>query len=195
MKKSLLFGILGLAAGVATSYGQGYVSLDNYSGFGSSPQYGLVHYLVPGTQLADSSYTVGIYFAAGAVASDTTEGNGLPTGLNLGTGAGSTTPMYGALAPGMFQAGAYFQASPLSTATTVTLEVVAYNGASYAASGIRGHSAAFNMTTAVGTGFPQSVGDFMAAGGFTVTAIPEPTTLALGALGGLALLAFRRKQA
>ena len=76
--------------------------------------------------------------------------------------------------------------------------LVAYNGASYATSTIRGHSQAFTMTISISTAFATHTGDLETDGGFqvlNVSAVPEPTTMALGGLGLAALLVARRKKA
>ena len=80
---------------------------------------------------------------------------------------------------------------------SVNLIVEAFNGASYAASvgdGLwRGQSAVFSAVPATGLNTPTD----LSFSGFTVTTVitPEPTTMALGILGGLSLLMLRRKQA
>ena len=191
MKKTVLFGILGLAATMATSYGQGYISLDNYSAFAGGGGNGLI--LNGGTGIT-GGFTVGLYFAVGNVVGDATSGNGLVSGnLGLGTGAGSTAPFNGAGTPGLFVAPVYFQGVASSTASLLTVEVIAYDGSTYANSLTRGHSSAFNITTAFGTGFVPSVGDVMTTFSVSPVSVPEPTTLALAGLGLASLVAFRRK--
>jgi hypothetical protein len=199
MKKSVLLGIIGLAAGAATSFGQGFIALDNYD----SSAHPLITYGAGGggtvgSGVTGAGWTVGLYFASSAVTGDATSGNGLVSGnLALGSGAGSTTGFLPGSLAGQFAATAYFQAVPAANGGTATLEIIAYNGADYADSAIRGHSAAFTMPAVmpavIGTVFPGNVGDSM--GSFSVSPVPEPTTLALAGLGGLAsLMAFRRKQ-
>jgi hypothetical protein len=196
MKKSVLLGIIGLAAGMATSYGQGYITLDNYtSGLNTTP----ITYL--GTPLS-SAWNVGLYFvgATTSAGSGLVEGagNGIPSAtLALGTGAGATDTFASDNAtgnPGFYGSSAAFNTGS-TTFTFATLEVIAYNGATYASSTIRGHSAAFTMATVTATSpTPIYTGDFSSS--FIVTAVPEPATLALAGLGGLAsLVALRRKQA
>jgi len=199
MKKSVLLGIVGLAAGMATSYGQGYITLDNYtSGLNTTP----ITYL--GTPLS-SAWNVGLYFvgATTSAGSGLVEGagNGIPSGtLALGTG-GDAAGASGSFAsenavgnPGFYGLQTSFNTGS-TTFTFATLEVIAYNGASYATSTIRGHSAAFTMPTVTATATtPVYAGDYSTS--FVVSAVPEPTTLALAGLGGLAsLVALRRKQA
>jgi hypothetical protein len=202
MKKSLLLGILSLTAGTITSFGQGFIALDNYQSHsdagGPLITYGAGSGGAVGTGLL-AGWTAGLYFAVGNVAGDASAGNGLVAGaLGLGTGAGSTAAFFTTTfgTPGEESAANYFSATGSTVGGTVTVEVVAYNGSSYATSADRGHSAAFTMTTVAQTATtPTFTGDFMPAG-FSVTPVPEPTTLALAGLGGLAsLVAFRRKKA
>jgi len=193
MKKSIILGVLGLTAGAAASYGQGFIALDNYS---SAAHPAITSLTQPGG--ITSGFTVGLYYALGTVAGDSTSGNGLVNPLlALGSGLGATESFIGAAYPGQFVSSSSFQATvatPGSSGTTVTVEVIAYNGASYANSLIRGHSAAFQIPAVAGTAFPNYVGDYMST--FAATPVPEPTTLALAGLGGLAsLVALRRKQA
>jgi hypothetical protein len=205
MKKSLVLGILSLATAAVTSYGQGAIYLDNYV----SDTYNQVYLSAAlGGGLVPSGYTAGIYYdptagvnLTGLIGADPS-GTAIPTSLNaalvLATGSGSTAPFIGS---GFFTAGASFGIQPgaLTPAQgSYTIMVVAYNGSSYATSTIRGHSAAVYFQDAsplilgggdVGNYFPASTPMF------SVASVPEPTTLALGTLGGLGLLLFRRKQA
>ena len=209
MKKSLVLGILGLAVAAVTSYGQGYITLDNYYSFAGSGG-PLVTYGAGvaangvsgalGTVGAglDSNWTVGLYFVVGTPSITDPAGNGIPNaGLGLGSGLGSTvafsTTTFGT--DGEFQSGLNFNVSACGT-PTITAEIVAYDSAasSYANAAFRGHSAPFTMPSAAFSSPSHPLfGDYFT--GFSVMPVPEPTTLALGALGGLALLAFRRKQA
>jgi len=201
MKKSLLLGIVSLAAGAATSFGQGFIWLDNYD----STAHPLITYGpgsggTVGTGIL-AGFTVGMYFGAGALTlpSDPS-GFADPSILNpsfgLASGGGSTAPSYTSAfsTPGQYAASADFQPG-LGAGALISVVVVAYNGANYDASTIRGHSAAFEITTSVGTAFPTYTGDAAGvSGGFSPVPVPEPTTLALAGLGGLSLLLLRRKQ-
>lgn len=201
MKKSLILGIVSLAATVAPSFGQGFIALDNYN----STLHPLITYGAGSGGTVGSGvtagWTVGIYFAqgnvVGNVAADPTgiaDPSTLGGGLALATGTGSTAASYSSAfnTPGQFFSANTFQASAASGAT-ITAEIIAYNGADYLSSGARGHSAAFTITTAAGTSpTPSYVGDVMPT--FSVLPVPEPSVFALSGLGAAALMLFRRKK-
>jgi len=197
MKKSIFIAVLGLAAGVASSYGQsGFIAFSSYvanSGAGA-----LATQLQGGAPL-DGTYTADLYYFLGTVTDPVNETlpssiTALPTGL---TEAPSATTAFDADADGFFQGGTV--TIPGYSSGPVTFEIVAFNGSSYANSTIRGRTGAFTESTIASssssplTNFGDN-GPGMPA--FVVASVPEPTTLALAGLGGLAsLVALRRKQA
>jgi len=163
-----------------------------------------------GTAIGTAGFTVGFYIApgslVGSVGADATAGAGNdfgtadPTSLlaqfALASGTGSTAALVtstGGFAGAYASSVNYVAGSPGST---FTLMLVAYNGANYDASSIRGHSQAFTMASSVGTAFAALTGSSETDGGFQVMqAVPEPTTMALGGLGLAALVFARRKKA
>jgi hypothetical protein len=209
MKKSIVLGIIALATGAATSYGQGFITLDNYSSGLGDPAvvYGTGVFAngvsgALGTVGAPvtSDWTVGLYFVGGTPSLTDPAGSTIPIApLALGAGTGSTVEMTIENAGGNLGYFGSFAAfnTGVAAGAMVTLEVVVYDTAagSYASALYRGHSAPFSMATvAITSPTPIYAGDFM-PGQISVMSVPEPTTLALAGLGGLALLAFRRKQA
>jgi len=219
MKKSLVIGILGLAAVAASSYGQGCIWLDNYFSNGGDggpiftygvgvPVNGVSGAVgTPGAGLL-SGWTAGIYFAVGTPNIIDPAGVGMPNAaLSLGTGPGSTasfqTSAFGV--PGEFEASQPFNTGA-PVGSTITLEIVAYPtpAGSYAAAIYRMHTSPFTMPTAENTNEPWTnspssfVGDAMIAAGITgqfPVQIPEPGSLALIGLTSLSLLLARRKEA
>jgi hypothetical protein len=204
MKKSLLLGILGLATAAVTSYGQGFISLDNYAYPGGFVSYGPgvpadgvnagLGLGVLGTGL-NSSWTVGVYYVLGTPAITDPASIAIPVApLALGTGGGSTAPI---VAPGIFLASSYFAVPGGAVGGTATFEVVAYPtvDGSYAAAAYRGHSAPFTLTMMSGIAVPPTANAGPAFTTFSTSPVPEPGTLALVGLGGLSLLLFRRKKA
>jgi len=212
MKKSLILGILALTASVVVSYGQGAISLDNYD----STSHPLVKYgdLASGGAIGNAvgngaGYTIGLYFvnvAGNSVASFNADPSGHadiqalftgnPASLVLGTGNGATGTIADINAGNI--AGQYAPPQAfnpgLGEGATVTVMLVAYKGASYAAAGFRGHSTAFTMTTSSGSAFPFFSGNSETDGGFSVFTVPEPSVFALAGLGGAFLMLIRRKK-
>jgi len=210
MKRKILASILGVAAMVAasTTYGQGKVNLNNYNGTGNQILYsGNIAGGTTGAGIVGNgtvpAWTIGFYYALGdvtaSVAADPS-GTAAPSGggLAFATGAPGDTTLInsGNGKPG----GGYFTSVPDAvingwTSGTVTFEVVAYSGADYASSGFRGHSAAFTLTPADSTSTAPRISSLSGGmPGFSVFAVPEPSTFALAGLGAAALMAFRRKK-
>jgi len=217
MKKSLILGLLSLAAVAvtSTSRGQGVIKLDNYDSYGPPITYGGAGVPANGTSggngtigapVSSGSWTVGVYFVQGTVAIGS-DPNSTPIGdpstfsggLVLGTGAGSTAGLADAAAnhtAGQFIGSAWgIPGSSALGGQTYTLEIVAYSGATYASSNFRGHSTAFQVTTSANTAIsPNITGSLMPTFGVFV-AVPEPSVLALSAVGAAAMMLIRRKKA
>ena len=199
MKRILLGTILGLStlAPLASVQAQGNINLYNYAS-GGTPANAIVYGIAAGGPLGQGvttgGFTVGMYIGAG---DQTAAVNGAFNGtsyelipiLALATGVGATTPL-GDFEPGEYSAG--FEYNTGIIGGTVTVVVVAYNGANYDTSSIRGHSQAFIMTTTSATENAPWTGTFM--NGFAVSPpIPEPSTFALIGLGLASLMSLRRR--
>jgi hypothetical protein len=208
MKKSIVLAILGIAAAAVPSYGQGSVVFKNYF-VSSSPT---INFSATGvTPASKEGLAIGSAFTAELLWFNGVTAN--PASLTLA--AGSLTPFAtpgcidGDVAnfAGLFIGGVVTLPGYSSGLATFQVAVFGTEGAnSYA-----GESGLFTMTPATGAspppGFNQvqvGVGsvqydagsyDSGANGGQPIRPIPEPTTMALAALGGLSLLLFRRKMA
>ena len=189
MKKALVSAILGLATLTPSVHGQGVVFLYNYSQPGTAIS-------VNGIPIQTAwGYHVGLYWALSSVQSAVAQNAAMAGDQGQGQipvlSLSPTTTTFIVGYPGLF-GGSGAQPVVLTGAVnqTVTLVVVAYNGANYNSSTVRGHSAAFEMPANASPLTPHDVGEFMQ--GFNIT-IPEPTTFALMGLGLAGLLFFHRK--
>jgi len=209
MKKSIILSVLGLTAAAVSSYGQGSVAFDTYSaGPGSA---GIQTTYGAGTGQAGtgigSTFTGELLWSSVNIPDVATTANvlqgtaltsgwnvGLTTKFDIGNAAGATGLGY-ISDPNNYTLTLTALQNP---GTTVYLEIVAFTGASYASTGFSGHSASFVSSLVSGTTLPsgQQLNNLLPFSVYTVVPSPEPTTLALAGLGGLAsLVALRRKQA
>lgn len=189
MKKTLMVGIIGLAATAATTFGQGGINFGTYNAgsFIGAPITYAASQVPPGKQglALGSGFSAQLFFESAPatwtlVAGTTTSFFG--TDGDLGQGAGffqaATALVPGAPGPKNFYVYAF---------NTVGI-------GAYAAGEIYGQSAVFSLTT-VDPGLPTypDLGSTTYSA-FTVSAIPEPSTFALAGLGLASLLIFRRRK-
>ena len=201
MKKSLILGIFGLATAAVSSYGEGNIFLDNYLSDTYNPVCLSAEF---GGGPAPVGFTVGLYYdptpnenIVGSIAADPT-GYADPSALNSAlipaTGLGSTASIF---IPGYFSATSSFLIQPgvaNPPQSSYTIMVVMYNGSSYASSTIRGHSVPVYIQDASPIIFMGAdIGYAFPANTPMIGVVPEPGTLALAGLGGLAMLMLARR--
>jgi PEP-CTERM motif len=188
MKKSIFIAVLGLAAGVASSYGQGYIAMNSYS---ANSFAGFLTTLIGTSTPVDNTFSVELYYAMGTV-SDPVDQN---SATSVKTPVTGLTALPSSITPYDANNDGYFQGAtaiiPGYTGGPITLELVASNP------GWLGRSGSWTESSISAASTSLSIfGDNGVAPSFVVAPVPEPTTLALAGLGGLAsLVAFRRKQA
>jgi hypothetical protein len=198
MKKSIILSILGLTAAAVSSYGQGTIPFNTYNAsnsvgilttYGSGGNAGLGINSTFTGELLWSSVNIPDVATTGPVAA----GTQLTAGWNVGSVGTFNT---GAASAGYITAPNLVITSAVGT--SLYFEVVAFTGASYASTGFSGHSATFtgSLVTGETPSDPNQINNLQPFSVYNVVASPEPTTLALAGLGGLAsLVALRRKQA
>jgi hypothetical protein len=191
MKKALVIGLLGLGVSAATSFGQGTIQFNTYganggSGFyttygsGGSGNFGGNALLLYSFSAINEAATT-----AGTVLDPVNAGWTVATLNNAGV-----TPLTASVSGGLI-VGPNFLIPTYTGNAPVYFEILAFNGADYASSDIKGHSASWSVAMATGiTGAP-----FAESGNWQVfAAIPEPSTIALAGIGLAGLLAFRRRK-
>jgi hypothetical protein len=195
MKRTLVTSIIAVAATVgivASSHAQGRVLFENYGYYTFAP---ITYGLGPGGTVGagvNNSFTAGLYYflgtATGAAGSDYPVAGWelAPVSQTINSGATAGPEGVGLFVGPIVNIIDY-------TAGPISFEVTAYNGADYASSSLRAHSAAFTLSS-IATG--QSPAGEFGSGlmGFAITPVPEPTVFALAGLGAAALMAFRRKK-
>jgi len=190
VKKRAFLAVLGLAASVASSYGQGFIVFDSYSANLGAGALATLN----GIPL-NSSFHADLYYALGTVSDPVNDG------LSYSSSSDPAPSFTDLGVTGVAFSDGYFQGPtviiPSYVNGPVSFEVVAFNGSSYESSTIRGRSGAFTESMIVNSAsFPATLfGDNGPGMPEIVIVVPEPTTLALAGFGGLvALAAFRRKQ-
>jgi hypothetical protein len=210
MKKVLVASILGLALSAASSYGQGFIVMQNYDAVSTTTP----------TTILYSGVTFGSSSPAGLVGKYVGEQSGIKVDLLFSlTGAAGTysvaansqTAFFGTSANGGTPvsdgAGSFFGSTlsiPGYTSGNAFFQVEAYDGTSYAtALNYKGLSAVFSMPLQTNNGLPAP--DLLNLGGaqgttiqglapFVVNPVPEPSILALSGIGAAALMLIRRKK-
>jgi len=220
MKKIIAIAVVAAAFATTGAFGQGYftvstgksVAFDGFSTAGTSlldTKVGVAlfwaaastttPFALASTPITGNSTTVESYSASQAWAALTGSSFVQATSTAIGGNVQSTTSSTGVL---KYNNGTTFDITGTSAGTTYSLLFVSYDATQYASAaaaalggGAIGWSVVVQSTAAISTGTPPSpaLGQF---GTFTpaVVVSPEPTTVALAGLGGLALLGLRRKK-
>jgi len=206
MKRAIIASILGIATSVATTYGQGYISMTSYLYVNSSLQYYSGIKATGGAldgQYLGSTFQVQLWYETGTMTSFAlATGNSLvhlyPASHNGGT---PTTDGAGIFVAGAGNSGAA-AVLPNYTSGACNFLLQCYDGASYGAGTYYGTSAPFTISGIQTDSTAPPTGDLLnVVGGvitglqsFSVVPTPEPSTFTLAGLGAAAMLIFRRRK-
>jgi hypothetical protein len=199
MKKAVILAVLGAASVAMSSYGQGSLVFNSYlaGSYGATLiTFGSNTGVLAGTKVG-AGYSADVLWSLTPI-SDVAGSGALNPAFSTSTTSPSANNMLTAFNTGAnagyFAPAANFTLNPYTAGTTVYFEVIAFQtGFTYANSPIRAHSDSFSTTLATGQTLPGAAtyGSFQLA-----SVVPEPATMALAGLGGLAsLVMLRRKKA
>jgi hypothetical protein len=184
MKRILIAAILGIAV-TSPCLGEGKVQFENYTvnNYAGAPIFYTPGVLIPGSY----GFNAELAYAFGTVSDPAGNGGLLPAFALQGT----LVPIGGiySFGPGYF-CDIWDERIPDYVSGPITFEVLAFSGASYDTSIIRGHSAAFTLPY-IATGIQLNGRQLNGMQSFTLI-IPEPSGLALAGLG--ALMIYRRRK-
>lgn len=203
MKKAIVASILGMALSAASSYGQGYVIMQNYDVVSGTPVYAGVTY-APGQPKAGEYIGVNSGIEVELFYSSTLGGtyNLVPNSLTpFYTNPGTGVPSADGGTPTTDGAGSFF-------GNTLTISGYSGGNAYFYVQAVgpnvvqaQSQSAVFSMTLPTSSGVPAP--DLLnlppnqtsptAMQPFTVV-VPEPSILALSGIGAAALMLVRRKK-
>lgn len=205
MKKSLIIGLLGSTMAVLSANAQGFIQFNSYTAnnslgiittFGSG-----VSGQTSGTGLTPG-WTAGLLYSVAPInESATTDPASASAPLNASWTFAPNTAIYQTSASLTPSGLGYYVGSnftlPSYVSGLVYFEVIAYQtGLTYNTSTVRGHSASFSTALATGNNNVGTMDTMQPFSVFSVAPVPEPATLALAGLGGLAsLVMLRRKKA
>jgi len=190
MKKSILIALLGVGTAVA-SYGQGVIIFGNYSS--SSQLNGISYASGPAAGLYCGPEISAILLYGASTSTSISQLTAIGAPVAVGEGVASGPGPIGSYAGWFGGVARTIDASSPGTTYAFAIEATGtYLGVTYL-----GYSPIAYGATQAGGSVPPPAPNLPASllnGSFTVSPVPEPTTLALAGLGGLALLLFRRKQ-
>ena len=207
MKKVLVASILGMALSVASSYGQGYIIMENYVLVdGTTPVYsGITYGSGPKTgEYVGSSFSVDLLYSTTGAAGSYGLVAGSQASMFTGSSDGGSPTTDGA---GTFIAQTVVLPGYVGGATAY-LEVQVFNGGSFGAGTYDGTSAPFSINT-IQTDQLLPPGGLLDLGGndanetgttieglqaFSANPVPEPSVFALSSIGAAALMLIRRKK-
>jgi len=183
---SAIIGAAGLAGFTATSFGQGEIIFDNYD---STPYYPIVYGAGTGAlqgTFAQGNVSVELGYALGTHPDLPWYGGGF-------TFIPSSVTSVNPATPGYFQGPIVNIPGYVSGPVTFIILAWTTNGGTTFPNALYATTLTW-VEPSIAT-LPSPAGVFTALPGEIVFEVPEPTTLALAGLGGLAsLVAFRRKQ-
>lgn len=192
MKRALIATILGLAASVASSYGQATYYFDTYLTYGpaSNPimwgaiaPSGLAGTVASNNQslVADLLWQVGTASGTANLLPVQVDQYGfIENGFSANNGPGETQVIFDPTYVG---------------GTPINFTIQVWQGANFAGATYKGSETWTDPGSAVGAGFNAFGAPAFPAGSIIVNGvIPEPTTLALAGLGAAGLLMFRKRQ-
>ena len=209
MKRALVASLLGVAASVATTYGQGTTVFDNYNASPYMPiKYTSTTAQLPADKVAlagqgvsDAGFSVDLLYFIGTTSNPAQlTDTGLAVPLNPGKADSLGNHGYwdgqNVVIPGYTSGPVTFEVEAWYTTTTGADGQ--YGGATFGTSLFRGTSALWtesSLATGLSTantwaGLPGPNGAALA----NVAIVPEPATLTLLGLGGAALLVSRRRK-
>jgi len=192
MKRTLIAAILGVVASVASSYGQGSINFNTYAAnnYGGNPPGALQVLGLDGVTPLAGTWNAQLVYALGNSLTDTAGGGPGSLLPQLVLNGAVESVVVGSAGPGQFDGGIY--TIPNYISGNVQIEMLTFNGSSYATSSIRGHSALVTFASiATGVATP---GNLDGVASFQVISVPEPATFALAGLGAAAMLIFRRRK-